>query len=34
LIDASIATRLRKLRDRLNEDGLASVRAKFDRMID
>lgn len=34
LIDASIATRLRKLRDRLNEDGMASIRAKFDRMVD
>lgn len=34
LIDASIATRLRKLRDRLNEDGMASARAKFDRMVD
>lgn len=34
LIDASVATRLRKLRDRLNEDGLASIRAKFDRMVD
>lgn len=34
LIDASVATRLRKLRDRINEDGMASVRAKFDNMID
>jgi len=34
LIDASIATSLRKLRDRLNEDGLAAIRAKADRLID
>lgn len=34
LIDASVATRLRKMRDRLNEDGMAALRAKFDRMVD
>lgn len=34
LIDASIATRLRKMRDRLNQDGLAKLRARADRMMD
>lgn len=34
LIDASIATRLRKMRDRLNEEGMAKLRARADRMID
>ncbi|MBX3402351.1 MAG: ATP synthase F1 subunit delta [Phycisphaeraceae bacterium] len=34
LIDASIATRLRKMRDRLNEDGMAKLRARADRMMD
>ncbi len=34
LIDASVATRLRKLRDRFEESGLAAIRAKADRLID
>lgn len=34
LIDASIATRLRRMRDRLNEDGMAKLRARADRMMD
>ncbi|MBC7833501.1 MAG: ATP synthase F1 subunit delta [Phycisphaerales bacterium] len=34
LIDASIATRLRKVRDTLATSGAAAARARFDRMID
>lgn len=34
LIDASIATRLRKMRDRFDEHGLAKLRARADRMMD
>jgi F-type H+-transporting ATPase subunit delta len=33
LIDGSVATRLRKMKDRLSEQGLAAVRAKAGRMI-
>jgi F-type H+-transporting ATPase subunit delta len=33
LLDASVATRLRKLRDRLVEDGGASIRAAADRLM-
>lgn len=34
LIDASIATRLRKMRDRFDDHGLAKLRARADRMMD
>jgi F-type H+-transporting ATPase subunit delta len=34
LIDASVATRLRRMRDRLSSEGGAQVRAKIDRIID
>ncbi len=34
LIDASVATRLRRLRDRLNEGGMATVRARAERMME
>lgn len=34
LIDASIATRLRKMRDRFDDQGLAKLRARADRMMD
>lgn len=34
LIDASVATRLRRMRDRLTSEGGAQVRAKVDRIID
>lgn len=33
LIDASLATRLRKLRDQLSTQGNAAIRAKFDRIV-
>jgi hypothetical protein len=34
LIDASIATRLRRLRDRLATSGSSEVRSRTDRIID
>lgn len=34
LIDASVATQLRRMRERLVEDGAAKVRAKADRIIE
>jgi F-type H+-transporting ATPase subunit delta len=34
LIDGSLATRLRKLRDQLSISGTAAIRSRFDRMIE
>ncbi|MCG3124928.1 MAG: ATP synthase subunit delta [Phycisphaerales bacterium] len=34
LIDGSLATRLRKLKDQLATSGTAALRARFDQMFD
>jgi hypothetical protein len=34
LLDASFATRLRKMRDRIKEDGGKEIRARFERAVE
>ncbi len=34
LVDASLATRLRKLKDRLNSSGMSDVRSKIERIVE